>query len=68
MSGETWRRQQNKANDITEVVIKIHIDPREKKANGKGQHGDQPLTETNVLKALTGVYGVSQAEFLGNAN
>lgn len=65
MSGEMWRRQQNKANDITEVIFKIHIAPREKRANGKEQHGDQSLTETPTLKALTGAYGVNQADFLG---
>ena len=62
MSGETCERQQNKADGIAEAIFKIHIAPREKRANGKGQHGEQSLTETPTLKALT---GVSQADFLG---
>lgn len=56
MSGEVWGRQQNKANDITEAIFKIHIAPREKRANGKRQHGEQALTETATLKALTGAF------------
>lgn len=49
MSGGLKRRQQSRASEVTEAIFTIHVDPRGKRANGKAQHGDQPLAEIHAL-------------------